>query len=212
MATHLDDEEQLEQLKTWWKENWIALAGGLVIGFGAIGGWEGYKNWRDARNASASQMYEELKKNLDAAKAEDAESIVVRLKTDFASTPYASAAALRVAHAEVEQGKLDAAAANLAWVVAHADDDGLVQLARLRQARVLFAQDKHDEALALLKNEPGSFASLYEELRGDIQLAKGDRGAARSAYERALASAETGATNKTLLQQKLDDLTEVNPS
>jgi predicted negative regulator of RcsB-dependent stress response len=64
----------------------------------------------------------------------------------------------------------------------------------------------------VLDREAGSFSSLAEELRGDIQLAKGDRKAARSAYEKALAAAESGATNKTLLQQKLDDLTEVNPS
>lgn len=206
MATHLDDEEDLEKLKTWWRENWVALVGGLVIGFGAIGGWEGYKSWRDGRAETASQMYEELKKNLEASKTEDANQIVARLKTDFASTPYAAAAALTAAQTEVQAGQLDAAAANLGWVVTNAKDEGLVQVARLRHARVLFAQDKPDEALKALSGDAGSFASLYEELRGDIQLAKGDAGAARSSYEKALAAATDGAANKTLLQQKLDDL------
>lgn len=206
MATHLDDEEDLEKLKTWWRENWIALVGGLVIGFGAIGGWEGYKNWRDGRSEAASQMYEELRKNLEASKSEEAGQIVTRLKTDFASTPYAAAAALTSAQAEVQAGQLDAAAANLAWVVANAKDEGLVQVARLRHARVLFAQNKPDEALKALGGEAGNFASLYDELRGDIQLAKGDAAAARSSYEKALAAAAEGAANKTLLQQKLDDL------
>ena len=41
MATHLDEEEELENLKRWFRENWVALAAGLVIGFGAIGGWQG---------------------------------------------------------------------------------------------------------------------------------------------------------------------------
>lgn len=206
MATHLDDEEDLEKLKTWWKENWIALVGGLVIGFGAIGGWEGYKHWRDGRAETASQMYEELKKNLDASKTEDAQQIVARLKADFAGTPYAAAAALSVAQAEVRDGKLDAAGQNLGWVVDNAQDEGLVQVARLRQARVLFAQNKSAEALATLSGDAGSFASLFDELRGDIQLAQGDATAARASYEKALASAATGAANKTLLQQKLDDL------
>lgn len=206
MATHLDDEEDLEKLKTWWRDNWVALVGGLVIGFGAIGGWEAYKRWSDGRAETASQMYEEMKKNLDAAKTEDAEQIVTRLKTDFASTPYAAAAALTAAQTEVLAGQLDAAATNLAWVVANAKDEGLVQVARLRHARVLFAQNKPDEALQALSGEAGSFASLYEELRGDILLAKGDAGAARTSYEKALAAASEGAANKTLLQQKLDDL------
>lgn len=212
MATHLDDEEDLERLKTWWRENWVALVGGLVIGFGAIGGWEGYKHWRDGRSQTASQMYEELRKHLDANRAEDADQIMARLKAEFASTPYAAAAALASAQVEVRGARLDAAAANLAWVVEHADDKGLAQLARLRQARVLLAQGRHDEAQKVLSAEPGSFASLYEELRGDIALAKGEHEAARSAYARALAAADSGAINKTLLQQKLDDLAPVNPS
>lgn len=212
MATHIDDEEDLERLKSWWKENWIALVGGLVIGFGAIGGWEGYKIWRDGRSETASQMYEELRKNLDGGKADEAAAIVDRLKAEYARTPYAAIAALAAAQAAVKERKYDVAGEHLAWVVEHGRDEGLVEVARLRQARVLLAQEKPDEALAVLGKEAGSFSSLAEELRGDIQLAKGDRKAARSAYEKALAAAESGATNKTLLQQKLDDLTEVNPS
>lgn len=212
MATHIDDEEDLERLKSWWKENWVALVGGLVIGFGAIGGWEGYKAWREARSESASQMYEELRKNLEGGRADEAGVIVDRLKSEYARTPYAAVAALAAAQAAVKDGQYDAAAGHLGWVVEHARDEGLVQVARLRQARVLLAQNKPDEALATLGGEAGRFTSLAEELRGDIQLAKGDRKAARSAYEKALAAAESGATNKTLLQQKLDDLTEVNPS
>jgi predicted negative regulator of RcsB-dependent stress response len=212
VATHIDDEEDLERLKSWWKENWVALVGGLVIGFGAIGGWEGYKVWRDGRNETASQMYEEMRKHLDGGKAQEAGAIVDRLKSEYARTPYAAIAALAAAQSAVQAGQYDAAGAHLGWVVANARDEGLAQVARLRQARVLLAQDKPDEALAALGDDPGSFASLAEELRGDIQLAKGDRKAARSAYEKALAAAESGATNKTLLQQKLDDLTEVNPS
>lgn len=212
MATHIDDEEDLERLKTWWKENWVALVGGLVIGFGAIGGWEGYKVWRDGRNETASQMYEELRKNLDESKADEANAIVDRLKSEYARTPYAAVAALAAAQSAVRDGQLDAAGAHLKWVVDNGRDEGLVQVARLRHARVLLAQGKPDEALAVLNGDAGTFSSLAEELRGDIQLAKGDRKAARSAYEKALAAAESGATNKTLLQQKLDDLAEVNPS
>lgn len=206
MATHLDDEAELEQLKTWWKENWVALVAGLGLGFGAIGGWEGYKHWRDSRAEAASQMYEEMKKALLATKTEEAGKILDRLKGEYARTPYAAAAALAVAQDAVKAERFDDAATQLSWVVEHADDEGLVQMARLRRARVLFAQAKHDEALAALSGDAGSFAGLYEELRGDIQLAKGDRGAARAAYEKALAAGDEATPNRTLLQQKLDDL------
>ena len=35
MATHYDDEAQVDAIKSWWKENWLALAGGLE-GVGAV--------------------------------------------------------------------------------------------------------------------------------------------------------------------------------
>lgn len=206
MATHIDDEEQLENLRQWWKENWVALAAGLGIGIGAIGGWEGYKRWHEGRAETASQMYEDMKKALAASKLDEAGQIVERLNADYAGTPYAAAASLRSAQAAVERGDLEGAAASLSWVIENADDEGLAQLARLRKARVLFAQNKHDEALATLSGEAGSFASLYEELRGDVLLAKGDRPAARSAYEKALSAADETAANRSLLEQKLDDL------
>lgn len=206
MATHLDDEAELEQLKTWWKENWVALVAGLGIGFGAIGSWEGYKHWRDARAETASQMYEEMKKAVAEARTEDAGKILDRLKTDYARTPYAAAASLVVAQDAAKAERFDDAAVQLSWVIEHARDTGLVQMARLRRARVLFAQGKHDEALAQLDGEAGSYAGLYEELRGDIQLARGDRPAARAAYQKALAVGDATSPNRNLLQQKLDDL------
>lgn len=206
MATHLDDEEQFEQLKTWWKDNWVALVAGLGLGFGAIGGWEGYKHWRDTRLETASQMYEEMKKALDGKKADEAAAMTDKLTADFAGTPYAPAAALRLAQWDISENKLDDAAARLGWVVEHAGDDGLVAVARLRKARVLHAQGQHDAALSQLIESKGPYQSLAEELRGDILLAKGDKTAARAAFEKALSAAGDSAPNRDLLQQKLDDL------
>lgn len=206
MATHLDDEEQLENLKQWWRENRVALIAGLAIGFAAIGGWEGWNRWSDGRAMTASQMYEDLRKALTAGKDEDVQKMAERLQSDFAGTPYASAAALQLAGVAVTKDRLDEAAQRLAWVVEHSKDEGLVDLAKLRQARVLRQQNKLDEALALLAADGGSYKGLYLELRGDILLAKGDRDAARTAYTEALASTEERAANRALLQDKLSDL------
>lgn len=206
MATHLDDEEELQKLKTWWKENWLALVGGLVVGFGAIGAWEGYKNWNNARAETASQLYVDVAKHLDAQAIDKAKPLATQLRREYSGTPYASTAALAMARAQVEAEQFEEALISLSWVVNHSEDDGLVDVARLRKARVLFAQGKHDQALSVLVDKAGSFASLFSELRGDIQLAKGDLTAARSAYEEALAKAGSDARNLNLLQQKLDDL------
>lgn len=207
MATHVDDEEQVENLKRWWRENWLALVVGLAIGFGAIGGWQGYQSWRGERAANASRMYDDLKKSLDAGKADEAEQIGKKLKDDYAGTPYAAAGALLLARSEVDGGKLDEAIAELGWAREHAPDDGMRRIAALRLAQVQWQKGEADAALATLDGEAGAFAPLYEELRGDILLSKGDRDAARSAYRKALdAAGGDSAANHELLQQKFDDL------
>lgn len=207
MASHIDDEEQLEKLKSWWKENWIALVGGLAIGFGGIGGWEAWKRHRDGQAEMASQMYEDMKKALTASRTDDAGKIADTLAKDHSGSPYAASAALWLAQKAVEQDKLDEAGARLDWVVAHSSDDALVGIARLRRARVLLAQGQPDQALKQLDDSGTTYVSLREELRGDIQLAKGDAPAAHAAYEKALAATEEGAANRDLLQMKMDDLT-----
>ena len=206
MANHHDDEQELENLKRWFSENWIALAAGLVIGFGAIGGWQGWKSYHEKQYLAASQMYADMKKALEAAKPDEAAKIADKLQSDYSGTPYATAAALRLAQVGVIDSKLDDAAARLDWVIKNGNDDGLKQLAKLRKARVLWQQGKPDDALKLLDNDGGEFASLYSELRGDVALSKGDRAAARTHYEAAIKASTEQAPNRPLLQQKLDDL------
>lgn len=206
MATHYDDEAQAEQLKTWWKENWKALAAGLVIGLGAIFGWEGWQNHQQQRAADASQMYEDLKQALSGGKSDAAKTLADKLVADYAGTPYAAGAQLRMAAEAVRTETLDDAAARLLWVREHAKDEGLRQVAQLRAARVQWQQGKLDEALKTLDGESGAFAPLFDELRGDIKLAQGDRGAARGAYEKAYAATPEDQPSRQLLQRKLDDL------
>ncbi|AXQ29882.1 hypothetical protein D0B54_14880 [Solimonas sp. K1W22B-7] len=206
MTTHYDDEEQVENLKRWWKENWAALAVGLGIGLAGILGWEQWKQYKIGKSEQASQIYEDMKKAVVAGKSEDAKASGDKLAKDFAMSPYATDAALLLAGKAVEDGKLDDALKQLQWVAANSKDEGLQRLARLRQARVLWAQNKPDDALKQLDGAAGEYENLYEELRGDIKLAQGDRAAARQAYEKALKVQPEKAGANELLQRKLDDL------
>lgn len=203
--SHYEDEAQVEQLRAWWRENWMALAGGLVLGLGGIFGWEAWQTARTGKAEQASQMYEDLKR-VPAEDLAKAEPMASALMDDYEATPYASQAALLIASRAAAIGDWARAEKSLRWAREHGNDEGLRKIATLRLARVMWQQQQVDGALALLTVEDGdAFAALYRELAGDIRLAQGDREAARAEYARALESNPAPAA-RAPLQRKLDDL------
>ncbi len=107
--------------------------------------------------------------------------------------------------------ELDKAATHLERVATSAGDEKLRPIARLRLARVQAAQGQYDKALATLGTaDMGEHQSAYLEVRGDVQLAKGDRAAALQAYEdsrKLLTENQTGAEGVgELLDLKISDL------
>jgi predicted negative regulator of RcsB-dependent stress response len=205
MTTHYEEEAEVEQLRRWWRENWMALAGGLVLGLAGIFGWEFWQSSRTAEAEHASRVYEDLKR-LPAGRPERAAELWQHLSTDFAGTPYAAQGALLLAAQAAARQDWAEAQAKLDWVRGHADDPGLRKIATLRLARALWQSDKPDDALKLLDvADDDAFASLYQELRGDIQFARGDRDAARAAWQKAVELGPAGP-GRDGLQRKLDDL------
>lgn len=203
--SHYEDEAQVEQLRAWWRENWMALAGGLVLGLGGIFGWEAWQNAKSGKAEQASQIYEDLKR-VPAEDLAKAEPMASTLMDDYAATPYASQAALLIASRAAAREDWAKAEKALRWAREHGNDEGLRKIATLRLARVMWQQQQVDGALALLTVEDGdAFAALYRELAGDIRLAQGDREAARAEYAKALESNPAPAA-RAPLQRKLDDL------
>ena len=205
MTSHYEDEAQVEQLRRWWRENWLALAGGLVLGLAGIFGWEAWQNARTAKAEHASKVYEDLKR-VPPDRAERADELWQHLSSEFPSTPYAAQGALLMAATAAAREDWSGAQAKLEWARQNSDDAGLKKLATLRLARVLWQQAKADEALKLLSlPDEDPFAALYQELRGDIEFSRGDRDAARAAYEKALTLGPAPASRQGL-QRKLEDL------
>lgn len=212
MATHYEDEAQVDALKKWWKDNWLAIATGLGLGLGAVFGWEAYKYFGDRQATAASQMYDDLLKSLERDDLAGAEAIAAALRERHARSVYASTAELRLAERAVREGRLEEAASRLGQVAVTAKDQGLAHLARLRLARVEVQQGRLDEALARLADPPKGFEALYLELRGDVLLLKGQRAEARQAFESALAALEPNAPHRGLLELKLADLADAGPA
>lgn len=202
MALHDSEEQQVEAIKEWWKENGKAVILGGVVGLGGLFGWQYYQDSVMAAKEAASESYagaiEALNTQGIAAVAETQAFIDTNKDTD-----YAALAALQLAKVQVEAGKLDDALAQLNWVKSTSQDEALLPLVTYRVARIMAEQQQLDAALDELEAiKQASWAGRVAELKGDILLRKGDTAAAYSAYTEAQQAGDASQA----IQMKLDDL------
>jgi predicted negative regulator of RcsB-dependent stress response len=209
MDDYLSEKEQWEAVKRWIRENGLWIVAGVAVGAAGIGGWR----WRDAHldqvSAAASAKYDQLIAAFGRHDQSTAMATLGELERDYSSTPYVDQGKLAAARVYVENNQLDKAAQELQDVSEHSKDKQLALIARLRLARVQIAQQKPDDALATLNTagDPGAFAPRFHEVRGDADLAKGDKGGALAEY-RAARSLDMGggAGGNSLLDLKISDL------
>lgn len=207
MEVYRTEEEQVEALKDWWKENGRSVIVGVALALAAVFGWRYWQDSTRTQAESVSTLYQQLLVRLDAGEGREVVEVARRIIAEHASTPYAALASLSLAQQAVDQGDLDGAGAHLRWVMANAKVDEVRMLAQVRLARVLVAQGKTDEALQQLTGvSGGSFAAMVEEVKGDAYLAQGRRADARRAYEAALAGVTDVPAKQQVLRMKVDDL------
>ena len=200
------EDEQVEEIRKWWSENWKQVTGGLAIGLALIFGYRGMIDARHAKAEQASQQYELLQEAVASNDVASAEGVLAALKDEYASTPYLDQANMMLARLSVENGDLDIAAQRLGSVL-EASDKELARVARLRLARIKKEQGEYDAALELVSGaDYGAFSGLFADVRGDIHVAAGHADEARAAYEEALDLANENLVNRELIEMKLSML------
>ena len=86
-------------------------------------------------------------------------------------------------------------------LVDNASDPAIEQMAKLRLGGLLLDMGKPDDAKTLAQSaSQTAFAGEFSALRGDIALVKGDKEAAKQAWQQAL---DEGAADVTGLRMKL---------
>lgn len=212
MDVYKTEDEQVEQIKKWLKENGASLATGVLLGLAVLFGGKAWFEYKGRQSEQASNIYTQLSGALatdDKEAAVAAESVITG---DFSSSPYAVLGQLAMARHKLDSGESDAARAHLQWALEHASMPQLAHIARLRLARLLLAQGKIDEVRALLSaTEEGTFAAAYDEIRGDLYLQDGDGAAAVAAYEKALTGLPADAPTRSLIEIKRDNVPQETP-
>jgi predicted negative regulator of RcsB-dependent stress response len=191
MALDLEEQEQLAELKAWWKQNGgriLSVVVAVAVGFA---GWVAFRQYSQSQSMQASALYDTLAK---AAQANDAKALrdaSGTLVESYPGTTYASMGALVAARYYYDRNDLKNAKAQLQWVVERGSSEDFKHLARLRLGAVLLDEKAYDEALKLLEAQaPAAYEAQYAALRGDVLAAKNQAADARAAYKLALEKAD----------------------
>jgi predicted negative regulator of RcsB-dependent stress response len=180
---HLDSEkEQLEQIKGWLRENGLSIVLGIVLGLGGVYGWRGWQSHKVNVSEGYSARITSVEQHIAAEKYDQAVLEAESLMGDAGASLYADMSRL------LDQQSV------------------LNTVARLRLARIYLAQSKLDEASQLIPEKiEGAYAQAFAELKGDLEVARGEFASARSAYQDAVSMAGSDAENQ-FLQMKLQDI------
>ncbi len=203
----LEEQEQIDAIKSWWKDNgrWVLAALlGLAVGYGAYQAWQHYRNGQAEKAGVLFDAVRTAAQQGDAAKALQAARALQEAQPSSALAPRGALISAAVSHAK---GDNAGATQELEWVVSNAKEPTLGDLARLRLAGLLADQKKYDDALHLLDaNHVPDFVPLTQGLRGDILFAQGKTKEARAAYQAALEKSKEGDVMYQIAKGKLEAL------
>ena len=208
MAGHIQDQEELENFKYFWKSWGRWLFGGLVIAALAYLGYILYQGQQlEKRQEAAGILAKIAEKSETGAGTEAIREDLQNLQQNYPDSLAAAQATLMAAASEFEQGRYDVAAGHLNWVLKHQKSAPVQALSAQRLAVVQLQQGKYDEALTTL-NTPveSAFEPMISETKGDVFAVQGKNKEAVQMYEQALLKLPKDAPNREAVQFKADQL------
>ena len=204
MAYSIEEEQEINQLKDWWKENGKTIIVAFILGVGGMFGWRYWQAHQAEQIAQASAQYDALiysaEQDEQAKKANIEQFVQANSKT-----AYAVFALLDEAKKATEKQDFVAAEVNLNQALTQSQDEVLTSIVALRLSAVQFQLGQLDNALTSLNQVKGeSFNARKAILTGDIQVAKGDKVAAKNSFEQAQQSGSQ--LEQQMAKMKLNNL------
>jgi predicted negative regulator of RcsB-dependent stress response len=211
MAYNLQEQEQIDELKSFWAQYGNAILAAVTIALFVFAGVRGW-NWYQARQATAAAgIYGELTSAVQAKNIDQVKQRSEDLLKQYGGTAYGQMAGLMAARAYADAKDPAGAKNALQWVVDNARDDEFRHLARLRLSGLLLDEKAYDAALKLL--DAGNLGKASTEMvgafadrRADVMVAQENTAGAKAEYQKALSTLPAASPLRQLVQIKLDAL------
>ena len=206
MAAHLEEQQELDNFKYFWKSTGRWLFALLIA---AALGYLGYTMYKSHKVSQSQEAAEVLAKIVDKmqAKASQAEvnADLTNLQQNYPDSIAAAQATLMAAATEYDARRYDVAEGHLNWVLKNQKAPLVQALAAQRLGIVLLQQKKYDAAIAALSTKvEADFEPLLLEAKGDVYAAQNKTKEAAQSYQQALEKLPKDAIERELLQMKLD--------
>ncbi|APV37376.1 MULTISPECIES: tetratricopeptide repeat protein [Acinetobacter] len=209
----LSEEEQLDNLKSFSKKYGSALIIGILIALIAFLGWQYWQKKTLAENQTRTAKVQQLMDQAQAAESNpdalnNLYAAADKIVKDAPDSIQAIQVEFMLAKIAYDKGDYAGAEKSLKKIeTTKINDEGLVQLIKLRLSNAQLAQKKYDEALKTLSSvtDP-AFKATAEEARGDVYVAKNDIASARKAYQSAWDVLLERKQERQILQIKLESV------
>lgn len=203
----LEEQEQLDQLKHFWKQYGNSITWALIVVLAVFASWNFYYYWQRNQAIQAAALYDEVERVSRSPDQGQLERVFSDIKERYPSSSYAQQAGLLVAKLHYDRGNVEGAKASLTWVAEKSSDPGFQSIARLRLAAVLSESKEFAEAMKLLQGSfPPAFDALAADRRGDILVIQDKKSEAIVEFNKAFKLLEERSDYRRLIEVKLNSL------
>ena len=198
------EEQQFEEAKNWFKENSTPILLAIFVFATASFAWNFWKNHQAESAIQASISYQATIEAYEQDPVKN-QPLVAKFLEEEKGTNYAIFMPLEEAKNDVAKADFATAKSRLEVALNEAKDPSLQAIIRFRLAAVNFQLKEFDAALAQLEQiKDQAWQARKQLFAADVLAAKGDKEAAKSAYEQI--KAKTSGQERELIELKINNL------
>lgn len=207
MALDLEEQEQLDEARVWWKQHGNKVIWGVTVFLLAAAGWKFWHDWTIKQSIEASALYDRAVQAASIGDTKTAKAAAAQIMENHSRSGYATPAAWLSGRINLETGDAKSAGAQYQYALDHASDAAEKQLARLRLASIKLDAKDAAGALKLLEDSfDPAFQGLAANLKGDILMSQNKPAEAKTAYQEAATKLGDKSPLKPLVDIRIDAL------